>query len=246
MNFNTGIPTKIWNWYIQKRMDWASEKSVYPNVKWLSHHIPKTAGTSFYYTLENEFGIEGVWRAYDHFKLGRKLTQGKPVYVPSKAKVVHGHFRPHDHHHIYFPNAQRIVWFRDPLETAWSWMRHWLKYKEGETYEYIHEKYIKDKNPDLETLFECLLKDEKTWHPTRIFSAFLQNSKREDFAFVGRVSHYEEDLKRLSEVMGTPLKSFQENINVENKDLPFDRDKFKSILQTEYDFIDQWISEGNT
>lgn len=222
-------------------MQWASEKTVHSNVNWLFHHIPKTAGTSLYWSVEEAFSREQIWRAYDDYKVGLSLTNGKPIYVPKKAKIVYGHFRPHKKHIHQFPNAKRIIWLRDPLDTAWSLLRHWLKYPEGDRCLYFLKAYVKGKSHTMEELLEFLLNDPYLHQPSRIFTSYLQGFSKEEFAFVGHIDKFEADLTRLQELLGVNLKKFQENVNKENKEFPFDRSKFEALLHTEYDLLAHWI-----
>ena len=235
------IKAKIDNWYIQKRNNNVAENPVYPNVKWLSHHIPKTAGTSFYYTLEKVFGKDKILRAYYDFFYAKKLTEGIPVWVSKNTEVIHGHFEPHKNQDIYFPNAKHIIWLRDPLETNWSFYNQFMRNHDSLFYIYFYKKYLKDRNYNTATLFEFMINDKFFDRHTRVFSSYLKGFKKEDFDFVGHVDTYQKDMLRLAEVLNQPLEVFSENVVKKKIEMPFDQEKYKKILKSEYDILEQWI-----
>ncbi len=235
------VKAKIKIGYVKKRNDFASENTVYPNVKWLSHHIPKTAGTSLYNSLEIAFGRDKILRAYHDFKQAKKLTAGRAIWVPKNTEIIHGHFRPHVNHIKQFPNAKRIVWLRDPLETNWSLLNDWLRMTDTPMYKYFYKTYLKGNNYDKAALFELMMKDENFYSRTRIFSSYLKNFKKEDFAFVGHIDNYNKDIVKLGELMNKTLKPFTKNVDAKKVEMPFDKLKYKETLKSEYDLLTQWI-----
>ena len=121
------------NPYHKYKLRNAKAQDQFPNVELISHHIPKTAGTSFYKTLSEAYGEKKVMGVYD-LDMCVSLIREEPIWVPSQKKVLHGHFPARPFQLKQFPNAKHITWIRDPIERAWSNLRHWLSNGSGEKF----------------------------------------------------------------------------------------------------------------
>jgi len=209
----------------------------FKNVELLSYHLPKTAGTSLYLSLEEAYGAERIKRVYEP-KDHQPLTSGEPFWVSSSTRVLHGHFRPHPMHVIQFPNAKRIIWVRDPIERCWSLLRHWLKLENGKRYQIFKAKHIKTGNETPEELFDCLVNDPEFVSLRLIYQTFMQNVEANHFHFVGKAEDFDNELKRLSDIVGKDLKSHAANVNQINKDLPFKKADYFSHFESDYRFLE--------
>lgn len=227
--------------YIQTKNETMSEDVKYPHVKWLSHHIPKTAGTSMYLSLRSAFGRYRILRAYNEYQLAYRLNTGKPIWVHRIIKIIHGHFRPHLYQQKYFPNAKRVIWLRDPIDYNWSLLRHYLRNQNGPNFIYLKKRYIDGKNPTIHDLFESMLRDMHLHSVTRVFSTYLEKFSRNDFAFVGKVENYEDDIKRLGQIMGIKMRQFSVNLDPQKEHNSINKDNYRKLLQSEYEFLENWL-----
>ncbi|MUH72998.1 sulfotransferase family 2 domain-containing protein [Psychrosphaera haliotis] len=201
------------------------------NVEWISHHVPKTAGTSLRITFEKAFTEKGVYGIYSETG-ARNFSKGESIYIPSSTKVLHGHFKPHVNQQTLFPNAKRTVWLRDPIARAWSLLGHTLALKQNNhLYGYIEETYLNKGLDDKEELFYKLLKDPKTKHAFMMYKRYFKSVPLKQFEFVGYVERYEEDLAKFSNIIGVELKQEEKNVRNAKKVMP----EFKSSLRAQFD-----------
>ena len=226
--------------YREYKQEHVREKDVFPKVKIISYHIPKTAGTSLYASLEEAYGPRKIRREYDEAG-SLCMSRGQPYWVGNNIRVIHGHFRPHFNHNTRFPNAMKVMWVRDPMERCWSLLRHWVKLRQGKFFTMFSEKYMQDENWELTELFDKLVRDPQFKKIISVFQTFTQNIDRKDIDFFGRSEAYNEELKRLSEMTGTPLIPFSENVNPDNKKLPFSRKDYFPFFEEEYIYLRDWI-----
>jgi len=224
--------------YLNLRQIVARSENQFPNVQWLSHHIPKTAGKSLLHSFRLSFGMNHIQEAYSDSLLHKRLSLGKPVWVARTAKVLHGHFSPHENHVEQFPNARRIIWIRDPVERNISLLGHILNHT------LIQSRFVSFKTKytlsehSFEELFSIMMTDKSLYSATRIYDLYLQGVRKSNFAFVGQVNRYKEDLIRLEEIMGIKLTQHFENVNSTNNDHKIDIQYYKKLLQSEYELLD--------
>jgi hypothetical protein len=214
----------------------------FPSVQWISYHLPKTAGTSFYHSLLESFGKSHVHTLYGT-ELALKMSRGEPVWAPKSAKVIHGHFKPRPQHLERFSESRLVTWVRDPIERAWSNLRHWLTHDEGSKFTEFKEKYMKGEKKTDEELFNCLVSDKFFWDITEVYQIAFEYVKPERFAFVGRVEEYTSELQRLSVIMDVELKEKKENTNSHNRTLPFKKSDYFHAFEKEYDFLRKWYDK---
>lgn len=230
------IPSK--HTALRLRQQFAGPNDQFPNVEWLSHHIPKTAGISLKYSLTQAFGESQIQSVYPGNPLLNTLNAGRPVWVPSTVKVIHGHFRPHINHNRQFPNARRIVWIRDPLERNISALNYWLRTQ-------MHSESLelfKDANRDksFEELFSIMMDDVHLLERTRKYAHFFGKFSKTDFAFVGHVETYNEDLKRLEDLMDVKLAKYTKNVKPDSLGHDIDITYYREVLQSEYELLEKW------
>jgi Sulfotransferase family len=226
-------------WYLHYKLRSSSLDDQFPNVEWLSHHIPKTAGSSFYYSLDHAYRGKHIQGVYPFNNLPKRLTTGQSIWVRKSTKVIHGHFRPHKNQLLQFPNAKRIIWIRDPVERNISYLQHLLRTEHNNIWQanYIRANY----NPegrDFEELLSRMIDDPELYQSTRIYESFFQSEfQKSDFAFIGWVNQYTKDLARLEKIMGTRLPEFRIGVKPDKSSHRVDNVLFKKKLQSEYDLL---------
>ncbi len=206
-----------------------------PNVELVSHHLPKTAGTSLFHALEAAYGPQDVLGVYDP-AASATLTNGEPLPIDARIRVVHGHFRPHTNHAAQFPAARRIIWVRDPIDRCWSLLRQWMKYRHGAAYERFAARHLHD-DADLPTLFDRLVRDPDFDVVVNIYAAYLSACDPAELDFVGRSEQLGSELTRLGALLGVELGEFRENVNTEQRELPFDRATYAPFFERDYTFL---------
>ncbi len=229
---------KLFGKHTQKK---EMNSGVFPSVEWLSYHIPKTAGTSFYLSLEGAFKKENIFKAYNQ-NVAALLSDGNPVEIPSNIKIIHGHFKPHFQHNTQFPNAKKIIWVRDPIERLWSLLRHWTTYKKGRNFTRFEKKHMASGKNNLVQLFDLLVNDEDFYALVNVYRTQFEFVNPKDFTFVGKAEDFNNELKKLGEIMGQPLNPFMENRNAENKTLPFKKSDYKMAFEKEYEFLRKYCN----
>jgi hypothetical protein len=200
-------------------------------VEWVSYHVPKTAGTSFRSALRQAFGPSRVFAVYDG-SCGI-LTRGEPIWLPGSASIVHGHFRPHRRHDQLFPHGKRITWLRDPVERAWSLLNHTLEVRNnGALFQLVETEFLDRGVTDREQIFKSLIHRRP-----RVFceyEAHYQSLDLEFFHFIGCTDRYEEDLRRLSETMQTPLAAERLNRGPDKRPTPSLNGRELAVFDEEY------------
>lgn len=222
--------------YIAFRQALTPASAQFPQVVLLSYHIPKTAGTSLYFILEDVYGAQHITRVYDAHSATR-LTRGKPLWVPNKSMVLHGHFEPNPNHVTQYPNAKRIIWVRDPIERAWSYLRHWLKTEDDPLYERFKAKHIAGNDYNAVELFDRLVTDDDFKNIRRFYQIFLRKVTLGHFDFIAKMEDFETELPRLSNILSKPLHARFENKNQTDATLPFPKSKYAQIFKSDYDFL---------
>jgi len=212
------------------------------NVCVLSHHIPKTAGSSLRTAFEKALGTKYVFGIYENTG-AREMSQGNQLWIPSKAKVVHGHFRPHEIHNIMFPNAFRAVWVRDPLERIWSLIGHLLALKDKHPHYLLLKKHVPCKDMEnQEKIVQVLVQENKIGAFTQTYTRFFSAIPITEFSFVGSKHNYENGLERLANMIGVELCSLQVNRrNSQAHEIPMSIKRLESYLQNEYEIVSNYL-----
>lgn len=226
-----------------ERLFWPYETSVlkpHKNIKWISYHIPKTAGSSLRLGFEKALPFNQVYAAYEPSQ-ARKLSVGKPVWIPPRSCLIQGHFKPHISHTKMFPNASTIVWVRDPIERIFSLVRHLLQVRERHPhYLLLKETYGDFVEDDMNMVVTDMILNNTLPMFTRAYARFFCKIPIEQIDFVGSVHNYGADLSRLAVRMRLPLEEYRQNVR--NSDNHSRRQhSLKSALSEEYDIVERYL-----
>lgn len=180
-----------------------SGRSRLPNVELLSIHIPKTGGTSFEASLQKIYGREHIVRM--DLKTGDVLvvndqTWASGTFIDPKYKVIHGHLLTG-----YLPNLRQEFGIREQVPMV-TWLREPAN-RVISNYYYLEQRLRAAlKGQALELMLLRMQKSLKEFALLPLnqnrMHRFLKGTKLEDFAFVGIMEHYADDLVRLGEIMG--------------------------------------------
>lgn len=216
----------------------------YPNVAIISHHIPKTAGSSFGSALINAYGRDAIFGLYKSSG-ANSMSSGEKIQLPTDVNILHGHFASHVNHLTMFPNARRICWVRDPAERLWSLTKHILRNKQPIAHYNTIMKYAD--NTDVSTLkaFELILLKPEFSTVRSDYQRYFAAVKPHQFDFVGSIHRYDDELVRLESTLGIKLERVVVNTSPDSESLvnsnPVIFAKAKSILREEYALIEQYI-----
>lgn len=209
------------------------------NVVWFSHHIPKTAGTSLRVSYEKAVGKRKVYKLYkpSEVKLAEK---GDLSMLPQNIKVVHGHFKPREFHKLPNTEIKRAVWLRDPVQRAWSLMRHIIAVqKHTNEYKLLKDVFGERLNSPDEAIFHFFLTNEKLKHLRKPYRSYFSYYPLSDFDFVGITENFSEDLERLSQLMNVRLPYQKSNVRINSTKM--DTAQFKLFLKEEYAVVKKYI-----
>ncbi len=180
------------------------------SLQLLSLHIPKTAGTSFYSTLEESYGFSKVSRFDIKPNIDQILLNHLPYtesVLPSTFEVLHGHFAI-DKMYSLFPASQQypmITWLRHPVERVLS------------NYFYLKERlqFFMKEHEQNRAILDKMMKTIEEFAATPInqnrMSSFTAAKPLEDFLFVGIQEFYQEDLTYLGQLLKRHLVAFEVN-----------------------------------
>ncbi|MDP5032815.1 sulfotransferase family 2 domain-containing protein [Paraglaciecola sp.] len=207
------------------------------SVLWLSHHIPKTAGTSLKVSYERTFGSKAIKQVYAHEEV-KRLGDGKSISLPMGTKIIHGHFHAHPEHMLIYPNAKRIVWIRDPVERAWSMLGHMLDVQKTKTeYKIILAEFGNQIEERKLEVFEFFLTHPMLKKMNQPYKNHFSKVPISEFDFVGRTNKFEHDIQLLSKMMGVKLPTIETNVRDAGNGLPQDRKYFEGLLEQEYSIV---------
>ena len=148
----------------------------------LSLHYPKTAGTSFRHTLTK------LYYGHIYFHYHGAHYDGR---VKRDIEIIHGHFNIKSYRDM-FPDAPIITWLRDPADRV-------LSYYNYKKYGFTATPRIKDSD---NRQFLAFLDSGQFEFFINKFNRFFGDYAIKDFRFIGITERYNEDMKRLSEIMG--------------------------------------------
>ncbi|GAC13351.1 sulfotransferase family protein [Aliiglaciecola lipolytica] len=211
------------------------------SVLWLSHHIPKTAGTSLKLGYTQVFGARAVKHLYSPDEV-KVVGSGDGIRVPYGTQILHGHFHAHPEHTRLYPKAKRIVWVRDPVERAWSLLGHLLAVQqEKQEYQIILEEFGDKVEENKLDVFEFFLTHPRLRVLNRPYQNHFSKVPISDFHFVGKTHQYATDLKRLSNLMGVDIPLLEKNVRASGQGLPSDRTLYKQLLEDEYNIVENYL-----
>ncbi|MCW8109718.1 hypothetical protein OPS25_14525 [Alteromonas ponticola] len=230
-------------WTLKKYFSPTNDSIEHPNrrVRWLVHHVPKTAGTSLRATFEKSLGSKAIYGVY--IDTGANLlSRGKPIQTPWKAEVLFGHYSTHKNQGLVYPNAKRLTWVRDPLERMWSHIGHVLALKQPmRIYRYLKRNFLDNGIVDREEMFEMLVKEKSVPHLTNIYSLYFKNVELKTFDFVGSVHRNQESLNELQEILGCQLTETNANVRNIKQDFPSSLRKFEGYFDKEFQIIGKYL-----
>lgn len=155
-------------------------------------HIPKTAGSSFRFALEDLYNLEEICRDYDASDSNLPLTE--------QSKIISGHFHASKYRER-FPNAKEILFLRDPLDRVLS-------------------NYFFNRFQDRKTLLS--LEEEKKHIHLRLdrgdcglcnlMANMIGIRELESFFFVGITEFFKEDVSTLSTKLNKSIKILNRNL----------------------------------
>jgi hypothetical protein len=203
------------------------DKISLPNVELISIHIPKTAGTSFYNTLLDQYSDAAVRRVDISTHRGFQVDKEKRFELKKlqSAKVIHGHFSLSElkEYFDFSENIPVITWLRNPTNRVIS--------------NYFYLKSMLEKQVDKTTfpglfprLCRSLLEFASIPGSGNKQAKYLEDRSPEDFAFIGKTEQFSEDIQRLADLLNwdkkklkvyhhNPTKSTKHEITEEEKDL---------------------------
>lgn len=226
---------------LAKRFSVLKNASVYPNVKVISHHIPKTAGRSLEASFYRAYGEKKVFSSYQGSG-AKELRLGQKVWVPNNTVVVHGHFPFHENQIEQFPNAKHICWVRDPLERLWSHFNHILNYEQP-TIHYnnllklaSHQGIVRKTD-----LFNLFLDSSQFANVKNVYQTYITERGLSKFDFIGSTHRFSDELHRLSELLNVKLVGNKINKSVSESVYTSPSTDEKALLQDEYDFIGRYL-----
>jgi Sulfotransferase family len=184
------------------------------DIRIISVHIPKTAGTSFVNALEQGLGIGRVKRDYGNRvgRLGKEsLISDAEAFSRNFHDVdevgiqcIHGHFPPQKYRHLIELGWMPITWLREPAAQLLSSYRHIQRTANTFVYGQDTIAYV--------TLLDKLDFKDYALHP--MTKNFMQRFFCDDlpYAFVGITERYRDDLNYFSrKILGSPLPYTLEN-----------------------------------
>jgi hypothetical protein len=162
----------------------------------ISLHLPKTAGTSFAYALEQHFKTR-FFKDYTDFPINtpryernRAALQASLSYTENDfidIDCIHGHFLPIKY--LLLANKHEIIfvtWMRNPVERVLSHYFYWKRSYDPKTSPSLHRQVIEE-DWSLERF--CLGPELRN-----LYDQFLWGFPIDYFDFIGITEFYEDDL----------------------------------------------------
>jgi hypothetical protein len=217
---------------------------IHTRVEWISHHIPKTAGSSLRFSLGHAYKKRAIYGIYKDSG-AKQLNRGENIWLPKEAKIIHGHFHTHVNQYDYFPNAKRMVWVRDPIERAWSLLGRLLDIKHKDSlYTLLKSRYIDQGISDKAKLFECFVTDNELNKSLFAYQRYFKQIPIDQFDFVGSMHTLNQDIARLSDVLGIKLQSENKNKRTGAKDLPSEIRRLENLFADEYEIVGKYLNNN--
>lgn len=185
----------------------------------ISLHFPKTAGTSFSKSLEDNYGHK-LLKDYHNLDVGE--------YDLDRYTIVHGHLHISKYYKLY-PNAKVITWLRNPLDRIVSYYNFWKKHPKLDNNKW-YIKFTKEKPTFREFL--------ENWDRIpREFEAYTNDFNHKNFYFVGITERYNKDIEIIGEKLNwEEITKYNENIthntlSVSDKDIKLFNDIYKNEIE---------------
>ena len=174
----------------------APQKKIACNIELLSMHIPKSAGTSFYLTLQQVYGKNAVMRMDFRPAFNRFIVQAKPYNLealPGEIRVLHGHmnYRIVSKYLDLNEDVKIITWIRNPVERVVSDYYYMLgRLKDSFVADPLHPGI-------LGRMTKSLLEFAQIAQEQNKLSKYLRGFDLRSFYFVGIVERFDEDMMEL-------------------------------------------------
>lgn len=193
------------------QLDRRNRDSGQTDLRLVSIHIPKTAGTSFRLSLQRIYGTRSVVRLDVRPNRNEVWVNEKRYHrnhLPRRTQVIHGHFSLTGLAKYFGVSDATpvITWLRNPVERVISHYFYLAKILASQI------KPNRDGLDALKPLQRSLLEYARLPLSCNQMSHFLEGAALDQFKFVGFVESYNQDLQRLSQVLGWPASpEFQTN-----------------------------------
>ena len=165
-------------------------------------HVPKTAGATFQFILNQVYGCEHIY--YDYLE-GSRPTVYQPAEIPSEFRVIHGHF-PIAKYDDFFPEAKRIIWLRHPVHLLVSLYFYWL-----------HLPLVNNNHTIVGKIQTSRMGIDEFAEQPEVRNILYQHTcgkNLSDFYFVGLQEFFQEDLAELKIMLGWGnFRNSNENLN---------------------------------
>lgn len=172
------------------------QKTITCNIDLLSIHIPKTAGTSFYSTLQQAYGKSAVMRMDYRPPFNRFIVQGRPYTLnalPGKIRILHGHMNCKiiSRYLDLNEDVKIITWVRNPVERVISDYYYMLeRLQESFVVDFLHPSI-------LSRMTKSLLEFAKTKQEQNKLYKYLGDLDLESLYFIGIVERFDEEMIEL-------------------------------------------------
>lgn len=159
--------------------------NTYPNLELISVHIPKCGGTTFSVILGMIYEDK-----YSHVTDISQLNN-----INADIRCMHGHYHLNTEWLKIYPNTKVCVWIRNPVDRIISYYFYWATYKfpPGTSPNKRHQDLIEKRYGLIEFA-------GKSWMKNRMFD-YIENIPLSNIDFIGDISNYDSDLRRLSRLM---------------------------------------------
>lgn len=183
-------------------------------------HIPKTAGTSLWKSMANNFNENEIFPnsqiiqdnngAYPSLEL---IRSGNYNYLYKNIKFFYGHYPCHLHKFFNIPSFNIITFLRNPVERTQSHLRHVklhnVKYQDSSMEDIFNSSELRMSQFDnLQTRF-LLNRSKSDFLEENDFEVALNNFYK--LSFIGLSEYYIESINRLSHLLGKNIKLMNEN-----------------------------------
>jgi hypothetical protein len=216
----------------------------------VSVHLPKTAGSSFGYLLEQRFGSKllpdysdlPINTAVDVRHCRAKCDAAKNVDRDfGSIECIHGHFLPAK----YLPlktsgRAKFVTWLRDPFQRAVSHFNFWQRSYDSENAPALHRRVIEERW----SLEQFCFSDEMR----NFYAQFLWCFPEIFFDFIGITEHFADDLSFFcSQFLGilpeeTPRLNAAPTTNTSQAGDMSMRDRFRAFHAEDYRIYERAIA----
>lgn len=193
--------------------------------KFISIHVPKTAGTTFLKILSSTYGKQFKSDYLDIMNLNSVILHGdkpsnKIITSAKKYSVIMGHFRASKY---LFLDRPYIAWVRDPVDRAISHYYFWKKLWKKERKRNWDNK--------LSELFES------GWTVvdfSKMFSnqmSYFLDCDIKKFKFIGISEEFDKELLRFEKIFGLTIKKPKKRLNVNKEKDKVNNDVRKKIAR---------------